>query len=191
MAPLPDIEQVSEQLERTAGWLAVVAGVVVATWQRFKTLARAIVIANDFNTHFGPQAAGTIRSVLDVVSRSQSEQQVRQKIAERHLRLGIYICGKDGQCTYANEWLCEHFGIDSTRMIGMGWLDAVAAVDKQRVFQEWVNAVENGLPYRTSYMVHNRQSDETWQARTEAFAVNRGGQVVFYVGYVVEDDQGG
>lgn len=176
----------SETLERAVGWLAAAGGIAVAARKRITAIVRALVIADDFHTQFGAEAAATIREILDDVTRSQTVQQLRQRIAERHLRVGVYVCGPDGRCNWSNEWLAEAFGIDRDQMRGYGWLNAIATDERMQAIERWKYAVNNGTPYVDEYTITNTRSGKTWRAQTEAFAIQEQGGVVCYVGYVVQ-----
>lgn len=175
--------------ERLGGWIVAGAGTLAVFWRRIRRLFDILRAGDGLHREFGPDAATQIRAMLERVTRSTDELQVRQKIAEQHLRIGIYICRPDGRCSWANDYLCELFGRSQDQMHGFGWIDAVHDDDRKRVYEEWHFATENVLPYRTTYAVVH--GGDVVPVKTEAFAVTHGkrvdGDVVFYVGFVIED----
>lgn len=181
-----DSGNIVETIERVGGWLAAAGGVAIAARKRLTAIVRAIILADDFRTRFGPEAAATIRELLDDVTRSQTVQQLRQRIAERHLRVGVYVCGPDGRCNWSNEWLAEAFGIDRANMHGYGWLNSIATNERMQSIERWKYAVANGTPYSDEYTIENVRTSKTWRAQTEAFAIEQDGRVVCYVGYVIQ-----
>lgn len=180
-----ELKDALELLERVGSWALAAAGVALAARKRVAAIVRAVVLAEQFRHQFGPASAETIRAILDDVTRSQSVHELRHRIQERTLRVGIYVCGPDGRCTWANEWLAESFGIDRADMRGYGWLNAIDGKERPRILEQWKFAIKNGTPYQTEYVVENKRSGKTWTAQTESFAVIQDGAVVCHVGYVV------
>jgi len=147
---------------------------------------RAFVLADDFRAQFGPDAAEAIKTILESVSRSQSIAEVRDRIQERHLRVGIYVCNPDGACTWCNEWLAEAFGRDERDMHGYGWLSSVEPSERIRAKEHWDYCLQSGIPYEDEYTVVNRRSGKTWRAKTDAVSVIKGGVLLAIVGRVFE-----
>jgi len=180
------VADILETIDTLGGWAVAAGGVAIAARKRISSIVRAAVLADAFHAQFGPEAAETLKQIVDDVQRSQTVTQLRQRIAERHLRVGVYVCGPDGRCTWSNEWLAEAFGIDRDNMRGFGWLNAIDAEQRLEATERWKYAVRNGVPYVDEYTVVNGRIGKTWQAQTEAFAIEQDGGVVCYVGYVVQ-----
>lgn len=177
-----------ELVERGVAWVAAATGVVALFYKRLVAFVRALRIAHGFGDHFGVEAAATIYQILKSVERSQSESEIRHRIVEAKLGIGVYICDPQGRCTWCNEFLAESFGRDREQMLDFGWLAALDPSDADESFRHWAYAVEHGLPYRHRYRVINRRSGLEWLAETEAVAVTHGDQLLCYVGWVVAVD---
>jgi PAS domain-containing protein len=177
--------------ERVGGWLVAGAGSLAVGWRWLRNVADGINAGRGFHREFGPEAAAQIRTMLEHVCRTTDELQVRQRIAEKHLQYGVYICHPDGRCVWANEYLCEAFGLSEHEFHGFEWLRAVDPRDAKRVYEEWAFSTKHVLPYSSRYRVINKHTGETWCAMTEAYAVTRGAgesqSVAFYMGFVVKD----
>lgn len=65
--------------------------------------------------------------------------------------IGIFECGTDGQCSWANKTLCEIWGEDLADMLGWGWLRRIHDDDRENTHRHWTTAVETGIPYRGTY----------------------------------------
>lgn len=136
--------------------------------------------AEDIAREFGKDAGKKLRSVVSDLSAQVSIAQIKHALNETHLGIGVYVCGFDGRCEYANPVLCEMFGLQESEMKGWGWLRAVT--EPARVHEAWKFAVQNELPYRESYTVETH--GQTVDFYTEAFPVMEGDQVVKYLGVV-------
>lgn len=170
-------------LEKLLGLAAVLGGGLLACRKWLARGIAAVRVLLSFGEHFGSDPARTISRLLEGIQRSQGVSEVERRLIARHLDFAFYICGPDGQCTAANEVLCEMFGLDSTQFTGYGWLEAI--VEREEVHRKWTYAIQNGLPYNAEYTVANHRTGERFQASTEALAyVAKDGTVVCYVGYV-------
>jgi len=149
-----------------------------------RRLLRFCRTVDRLHVEFGDDPIGTICEILEGVRADHGELTVRQRLAERHLKIGIYVCETNGRCTFANDWLCEHFGIDSRDMLDFGWLSGIRKSDQRRVHEAWTTAIEERLPYEESYVVAPKNGDPDWTAKTEAWPVMSGEEIICYVGYV-------
>lgn len=166
--------------------LGIASGVLLVFKFVGRTL-RAIRVSDALHRHFGDDPAKTVHALICGGRQHLSEFDIRQRIIERSLHLGIYQCAPDGKCCFANDVLCDILGIDSRDATGYGWLNAV--VDRKSAFEKWQFAVANQIPYRDEYVIENRREHTRTRARTEAFPATAGDAgnavIVCYVGYVV------
>lgn len=93
-----------------------------------------------------------------------------------------FECDNSGACTYANEALCQLYGMSLERMLGNGWTEAVAGDERRDVFEAWDNAVKAHLPYDHE---HNVQTPSgRLRVYTQAHAVTLDGVPILYMGTV-------
>lgn len=137
---------------------------------------------------FGETPVHELHKIIGDIRTAVGEFEIRQRIAERHLEIGIYVCEPTGKCTWANDYLCDAFGIDSNDMLGLGWLSAISKREQVGVHTAWKQCVADALPYRESYTVVPVDGRPEWKAVTQAWPVVRNGRVVCYVGYVKQDE---
>lgn len=156
-------------------------------WIAYKFASRAVRVlpaVDRLHDLFGLSPVDELHAVISGTAASVGELEIRQRISERHLAIGIYVCRPDGECTWANDFLCEQFGLDSQEMRGYGWLAAVSRHDRDRVLEAWTKAVTMHLPYSETYAVVPANDEETWVAMTESWPVKEGEKIICYVGYV-------
>lgn len=184
-----EIKDALDIAERVGAWVLPAIGVAVAARKRIRSLVRAALLADSFHDHFGPDAAEAVRTIVDGLKRAQTISEIRNRIQERHLRCGIYVCGPDGHCLFANEWLAEAFGIDLPDMQGYGWLSAIESSDRERAVSKWKHCIENGFPYEDEYTVVNKRTGKTWRAQTDALSITVDGVLVAFMGQVVQKQE--
>ena len=167
------------------GSLTTLCGITWGVWRYGRRAFKSMHRFWTLHKHLGDCP---IDKLCDVILENQTaigELQIRQAITEQSLELGIYVCDTEGKCTWANDWLCSSFGIDSRAMQNWGWLSAIQKSQRNRVHDAWTDAVEQGLPYKESYNVEP-ENGKTWIATTEAFPVVVNYKITCYVGYVAE-----
>ena len=128
-------------------------------------------------------------SLKDEVYRISGETDAFLAIKMNSDNEAVYICDRDGFCTFANDKLCELFGMNYHEMLGNGWLAAVGKnqYEKDRCYTEWRQSVEKSIPYSTEYTLINQKTHEEANCRTHAIAIySRKGEILFYKGVVAE-----
>lgn len=150
-----------------------------------QTIRQYWTALSHLHEEFGDDPIRKLSAVIRDIEASYGELEIRRRIIERHLEIGIYTCSPTGEYIWVNDVLAESFGMDSTEITGNGWVSAVAEEEQERIFDHWKRAVNNNLPYADRYLV--RTEHREWMAKTEAWPVVSKGRLLCYVGYVVPD----
>lgn len=185
-------EPINAWLELVLKSLAVlgfIGGVLAALWTR---LGRAIVAfraAHSIADIFGDAAGTEIQRLFAIIARSDGEQQLRQRVVESRLKIGVYECDLDGRCSWANPYLSELFGVDAANMRGYGWMSAIVPEDRIAAQKRWRISVENGIPYEDTYVVENRRTATRYRCTTRAELVTSDGEPLCFVGWVTAEKQ--
>ena len=139
-------------------------------------------IVRNIETHFGVEAGKVLRDILAKKGYDIILNQARLNIIENAIGLGIFICNKEGKCTYANKTLASMFGLQQEDMLDYGW--ATHIVDKQKAINNWNFSVSNAVPYSDSYEVLVEGAVK--KMFTEAKYSEVEGIKIGYVGFVKE-----
>lgn len=171
------------------GTISLLIGIILGLVTKGRRLiiyaVRSINLGHRFHNTFGDTPAETIKDLYDSIQCSYDTMEVRQRIAEKFIKLGIYICSPEGKCIWSNECLNEIFGLDSEDMKGNGWLKAVAEKDRVRVNEHWIYCVRNKISYECDYCIHNHRNDTYTNVTTNAIAVlDDRDEIQCYVGYL-------
>jgi len=181
-----DFLRVLEFIVAILGSAAAIAGVAWGCWVGGRRFLRLWSAIDRLHVELGDDPVGSLIEAIRAIEASHGEIEIRQRISERHLAIGIYVCeSPTGKCTWANDWLCHALGLDSREIKGWGWLAAIAKEDQRRVHDAWSNAVEQELPYEERYTVEP-DGEKSWVAITEAWPVKQRDVIVCYVGYVTK-----
>ena len=137
--------------------------------------------AEGISLAFGRDAGVKLRGIIAELNHRADICELKHRINEEHLKVGVYVCDAFGKCEYVNKVLADLFGMQAEDMKGYGWLKPVN--DAHRVHADWKFAIANGLPYRATYTLSVDAGKELG-VYTEAFPVEEDGQVVKYLGVV-------
>jgi len=155
-----------------AGWLM---------WLRFRKrllrLDASLTAASGMVETFGISPAEEVKKRIQSLENVSEAMEFRHNVVCERLGIGIYMCGLDATCTYANPVLADLFSLDREQMLGWGWLGAIHPTDQPRVREAWQMAVREKLPYRENYRLRSGTPVET-----EAFLLHN---KTAYIGYVI------
>lgn len=155
-----------------------------------KNAIRSFHLSNKFHSIFGDSPAEKIRDTQDLYDAAKGLLEARVSISEQWLKIGVYICDKDGACTWTNEHINNIFGLDSQNMLGFGWLSSIDQNDRKRVNEEWLYSIHNKIPYTSSYLIRNTRDNLLISIKTKALAVvDSDDEVHCYIGYLTEQSR--
>ncbi|UXI68723.1 PAS domain S-box protein [Tahibacter amnicola] len=122
----------------------------------------------------------------DVTERRRYELELKTKQAELEAvndasPLGLFRTDASGQCTYVNRTFERLSGRQREEAFGDGWLMGVHPDDRERVHNEWRNAVRAGVRYSGMHRYLTDSGDVGW-AVVQAAPVLVDDIVVGYVG---------
>ncbi|MBF2019425.1 MAG: PAS domain S-box protein [Hydrococcus sp. C42_A2020_068] len=134
---------------------------------------------------------GTIGVATDITDRKRAEREL-QESERRYATLaqlspvGIFRCDREGNCIYANERWLEIAGLSSEEARGTGWKGALHPDDRERVINEWKQAVEEGQPFYSEYRFQRPDGTISWVLGQALPETEADGQVISYVGTITD-----
>ena len=118
-----------------------------------------LLSANSFITHKG--VAGVIVVMVDItiIRAAEKELQRSQKLFHTIARVspvGLFLTDSEGQCVYVNEYWSEITGLSPDETYGEGWAKVLHPADKERVLNEWHQAIQMDLPFESEFRFQNQ-----------------------------------
>ncbi len=100
--------------------------------------------------------------------------------------VGIFRTDASGHCLYVNERLCAITGLSVDAAAGFGWTAALHPDDRERVTEEWTQALRGGRPFISEYRFQTAEQKIAWVVGQAQAELDQQGNVVGYVGTVTE-----
>lgn len=192
------IEKTLETLLQYSGYLTGIFGALALLWRYAATPLRAaikrpfelfdqiaekwpllVALLERFSQPSGP---GSLLSFLESLDN-------RLDLAESRLfafldlsTRPVFQCAVTGECVFANEQICELFGMSKADMMGFGWLLGVSEADRDRTNEVWLKAVKNQRPYEATYHVSNRRNGKFFSVTARGLPLMAGSEIVGYHG---------
>ena len=129
-----------------------------------------------------PLGSGSFLNYIDTLDARVAHNERRTEVILDLSPHPIYECATDGRCVFANEKLCDLFGLSESDMLGNGWLEGILPEERERVHSTWIFAVKKSIPYECAYTVRNCKTGEKYKAITRALPLSHDEEVIGYLG---------
>ncbi len=139
-------------------------------------------------------------TVQDISERKRAELAARENEQRFHILaqispVGIFRTDAQGLCVYVNKRWLEIAGMTEPQALGEGWSLAVHADDRERVFQEWSQAVCSQAPFYTECRLQRPAALDgspgkiTWVLAQATAERDAEGNIAGYVGTITDISQ--
>lgn len=131
-----------------------------------------------------------LETVSKQISGVRKDQDYYRQLKEIELEeAGVcwFECDKEGRTTAVSQNLCSLYGLTEDQVLkdGSGWLSVVEEQDF--VYKQWINSVNQHLPYRCTFMVR-KKNGESFYVESSAVRIEYDGETYRYRGIVKRID---
>ena len=128
------------------------------------------------------KADDTAAAVTSLAESVQRRKAYQRNFAETITEKPIWESDETGACFWVNSNYAKLAERNTTELVGNGWENFVAPEDRNRVFDEWSDAVARKRIFESSYRVKSK-SGKTFQVKAVAMPIlNDNGKVLAFVG---------
>ncbi len=139
------------------------------------TLFLAIMLSSLQNITLKAQA------IADEKTKEVVEKNIIWKNLTETSPVGIYLCDKQGRCTYVNRTLTELTGLSSEEALGDGWINAIYEDDVDLFMKNWQNMLLTGK-FSCNYRFHTKKNEVVHISGRAIALKNNDGDVTGYLG---------
>lgn len=192
------VAELVQSLRENAALVTGVSAALIVLWRYvanpFRKVLKSLKQHSEEIYHFLPllsagrdrwpssSGPGSFLRYIDKLDERVAHSECRTEVILDLSPQPIYECSPDGECTFANEKLCDLFGLSEVDMMGNGWLDGILPEERERVHSIWIAAVKNLIPYECSYTVRNLKNGKRYNAVTRALPLHNEGELIGYLG---------
>ncbi len=114
--------------------------------------------------------------------RSENRFQILAEVSP----VGIFETDADGKCLYVNNRWCQFAGMTEEEAAGDGWARYIHPEDRERVFAQWSNAAQAGVPFKSEYRVVRPDGQQLWVIGQAEAIRGANDEITGYVGAIAE-----
>ena len=180
--------------------IAGIAGVQYAIWMGMHGVRSSFVARAPYSLLRGDVQLGVIVSVATTfllaiaIAATRFERwsiATRSKF-ENLLELApqiVWFADSQGQIIYCNPYWYNYTGLSERETTGFGWTNAMHEDDRDRVINEWSNAVKEGSEYETEVRLRNADGDYNWFLARSRASRDETGKINSWLGIAIDIEE--
>jgi PAS domain S-box-containing protein len=107
-----------------------------------------------------PNGGASIRDAINRIEMRLVGVEQKQNVYLLESPQGIFETDVNGRVIGVNRTLCNMVGRTEKELMGMGWINAIAGVDRDRVFDNWTDSVSNKMEFHAKFLMKGREGNE-------------------------------
>ena len=108
----------------------------------------------------------------------------RLRTLEDYSEIATFVTAQDGGWTSVSEKLCEIIGSYPPKVNNHGWKVRIESVDRERVFGDWIKAVQRGEPFAADFYCVHEDGQRIKVSMNAAPQIGPQGNRIGYVGTI-------
>ena len=180
--------------------VGAIAGVHYATWMGMHTVNSSFVAHAPYDLLRGTLQLGVVISILSAVLLTVAVAATRFErwsIATRNrfenlLELApqiVWFADPDGRIIYCNPYWYNYTGFSEGETTGFAWTNAVHDEDRERVINEWSNAVKEGSEWETEVRLRSAAGDYNWFLARSRASRDETGKINSWLGIAIDIEE--
>ncbi len=132
---------------------------------------------------FKPNGGNSLRDVVDRVDLRLAFLEQKYNALVEFDDIGLFEMDKKGHCTWVSESWCKITGIKIEEAKIHGWVTSINHEDREKVFEEWKNAVEQQRSFLLKYRVRENGESRLIESRAVPLR-SKTGDLIGYIGRI-------
>lgn len=134
-----------------------------------------------------PNGGTSLRDAVHRIECNMATIHAKVRMMFRHSDIILFESNAYGEWTSIVGHFGEVVGLSNDQLLGFGWVNALHPEDQDRVFADWMKAIEQERDWISQFATRNRETGATIEHRVHAQRVLRHGELVGYLGVIELD----
>lgn len=161
--------------------------VVKPLYMLLKKLKSSFEIIEKMHEEFKPNGGASLRDAVNRIEAKLLIEQHARRAMSMAMDVGVFETDGQGMCTWVNQFYTELTGLSVEDAKNFGWVVGIFEDDRERVVEEWTNAVKQKRVFKFDYGMVNCRTSEYAKVDCTAFPITSvKGEVIGFVGIVVK-----
>jgi two-component system sensor histidine kinase/response regulator len=154
-------------------------------------------VIRDFTIYLFPIDQGNklpryLGAVVIEITESQRVEKALRESQRRYQTLAeaspvcIFLTDVEGNCLYVNQRWSEMTGLPLALAVGSSWSHALHPEDQKRVNQQWYEAAQNHVPFKSECRFLHPDGQITWVIGQALAEYTENGEIMGYVGTITD-----
>lgn len=154
-------------------------------FQLVKRLKGAFDILEKLQEEFKPNGGSSLRDAINRIENKLLIEQHARRAMSIAMDIGVFESNGQGLCTWVNQYYTDMTGLTVDDAKNFGWVTSIYEEDRDRVTEEWEQAVRQKRVFRLEYNYMNTRTSEFVPVTCIAYPIlNDKGDVIGFIGIV-------
>lgn len=178
-------------------WIALGTGATAAAATVFRyarRVMRAVASAQDkleqiarLSEELKPNGGTSLRDAINRIESNMATVQAKMRMMFRHSDVNAFEANVAGEWTCVTGDFASRVGFEEEQLLGFGWMNAIHPDDQDRVYREWMKAIDQERDWLCAFATKHADSGLTIEHRVRAHRVLRNGELCGYLGILELD----
>jgi len=132
-----------------------------------------------------PNGGSSILDKLQRIERRQIISDYRYSIILNNIDIAMYETDHTGACLWVSEEWTKYTGLHLEHARGNGWINAVYYEDRDKVFEEWKDSLDQKREFRLKYRIMHVDTQQVTEViGYSCFIYDHSGNPIATVGFI-------
>lgn len=150
-----------------------------------KRLKASFDILEKLQEEFKPNGGSSLRDAINRIEMRLLIEQHARRAMSVAMDVGVFETDGNGLCTWVNQLYTDVSGLTTEEAKNFGWVAGIYEKDRDRVTEEWEQAVKQKRVFKLEYAYINVRNSEFTPAQCTAYPItNNKGDTIGFIGIV-------
>jgi hypothetical protein len=178
-------------------WIALGTGATAAAATMFRYIRKGLRAAASaqqkldqiarLSEELRPNGGTSLRDAINRIEGNMATVQAKMRMMFRHSEVNAFEANIAGEWTCVTGDFADRVGFEDEQLLGFGWMNAIHPSDQDRVYTEWIKAIDQNRDWLCTFATRHAETGLTMEHRVRAHRVLRNGELCGYLGILELD----